>query len=112
MSNEKYHELYDATYSKQKNSDLKNMEPFIRKNMINIAKPTHHPILSCDLKLLDCGGQAFKEMFSDMRKAKKFIHAHYYIFKKGEIFEEFKSIVISKIKEGVEIRIIIDDFGR
>lgn len=112
MSNEKYHELYSKTYSNQKNCNLNSIPTQTRESLINISNVVNHPISSCDIKTIECGGKAFEQMFDDMRKAKKFIHAQYYIFKQGEIFEEFKSILIAKKSEGVEVRLIIDDFGR
>ncbi len=112
MSNEEYHELYAKTYSDQPNCDLSSIPLDTKKSLINISNVVRRPVSSCDIEIMECGGRAFTQMFNDMRKAKKFIHAQYYIFKQGEIFEEFKSILISKKREGVEIRLIIDDFGR
>lgn len=111
MSDAKYQELYSSTYSKQKNDSLINMNTTIKRSMNEISIASKRAILSCDIEIIDNGGEAYRQIFNDMRNAKKFIHAHYYIFKEGDIFEEFKSILISKVKEGVEVRLIIDDFG-
>ncbi len=69
-------------------------------------------IYPADFEIYNRGNKAFEELFKDIKSAKKFIHLHYYIVKPGEIFEQFKSLLIEKASQGVEIRMIIDDFGR
>ena len=56
--------------------------------------------------------KGFDTLFEEMEKAEKFIHIIYYIIKPGEIYEEFKNLLIKKSKQGVEIRMLIDDFGQ
>ncbi|AAT27942.1 cardiolipin synthase [[Mycoplasma] mobile] len=54
---------------------------------------------------------AYKQIFEDLENAKEFIHLHFYIIKTGEIWEHFRKIITKKRSEGVEIRMIVDDFG-
>jgi phosphatidylserine/phosphatidylglycerophosphate/cardiolipin synthase-like enzyme len=35
-----------------------------------------------------------------------------YIVKPSEIYDQFKMLLIKKINEGVEVRIMLDDFGK
>ena len=53
----------------------------------------------------------FHELFSALEKAASYIHMEYYIFRQGEIFYDLYEILSRKVKEGVEVRIIIDDAG-
>ena len=69
-------------------------------------------IYKANLEMFSKGDEAFKELFKDLENAKKFIHLQYYILKPGEIFDHLKDILIRKAKEGLEIRLIVDDFGR
>lgn len=57
------------------------------------------------------GETYFKNMFADLNKAKKFIFAEFFIIKPGKIWNEFFDIVRKKAREGVEVRLIFDDFG-
>ena len=76
------------------------------------SKISNRGIYSADIKVMPNGNKGYKQMFDDMEKATKFILVEYYIFKPGEIFDQFKDILIRKSKEGVEVKIIVDDFGR
>lgn len=69
-------------------------------------------IYKANINLYRTGDKGYKALFKDLRSAKKFIHLHYYIIKPGEIYDEFKEIITKKVREGVEVRFIIDDFGR
>ena len=65
-----------------------------------------------DYEVFKSGVTAYETLFTDLKKAKKFIHIEMYIFHQGEIYDEFKSIVIEMAKKGVEVKIVVDDFGR
>ncbi|CAM9101793.1 cardiolipin synthase [Mycoplasma marinum] len=104
---EEFHEEYKETYLIQEKS-VKTDNVIMNKQ----TKFSKTPILNADLKIYDNGMYAFKHMYDDLNKAKKFIHLNYYIIKSGEVWEELKEIFIRKISEGVEVRLIVDDFGR
>lgn len=65
-----------------------------------------------DVQILKSGHDALESLFADLENAKKTIFLHYYIIKPGEIYDHLKSILIKKAKEGVQIKFVIDDFGR
>ena len=69
-------------------------------------------IYNVDYKIFKSGIEAYRNLFNDLKTAKEFIHIEMYIFHQGEIYDEFKSIIIKKASEGVEVKIIVDDFGR
>jgi len=43
--------------------------------------------------------------------AKHSIHFQFYIIERGRVYDEIREILIKKAQEGVEVRIIYDDFG-
>ncbi|MBP5684871.1 MAG: cardiolipin synthase, partial [Candidatus Methanomethylophilaceae archaeon] len=43
--------------------------------------------------------------------AKKFIHLEYYIIRNDELGNELMQILTEKVKEGVEVKLLTDDFG-
>lgn len=57
------------------------------------------------------GHKKFEALIESMKKAKKYIHMQYYIFRDDELFESIKEVLIAKAKEGVEVRILYDGMG-
>ncbi len=63
------------------------------------------------IELLNNGKEKFNVLFDELKKAKRFIHLQYYIIDKDEVGNALKDILIQKVKEGVEVRVIVDDVG-
>ena len=57
------------------------------------------------------GEIAFKEMLSELKKAKKFIFIEYFIINNGVMWNSILEILKTKVKEKVEVRVIYDDAG-
>lgn len=57
------------------------------------------------------GVKLFKAMFSDLSKAKHHIHLEYFAFANDHLGRELAQILINRAKEGVEVRVIVDDVG-
>ena len=57
------------------------------------------------------GENYFKELFEDLKTAEKFIFLEYFIIKPGKIWEELFNILRVKAREGVEVKLLYDDFG-
>ena len=55
--------------------------------------------------------EAFLSMKEDMKKARRFIFLEYFIVQEGESFRELEEILVQKAAEGVEVRLLYDDFG-
>ena len=54
---------------------------------------------------------AFRAMKQELEKAERFVFMEYFIVENGASFRELEEILIRKAKEGVEIRLLYDDFG-
>ncbi len=63
------------------------------------------------LKIMNSGKETFEAIFSAVKNAKHHIHLEYYIFSDDKIGNQLKDLLIEKSREGVEVRIIIDDVG-
>ena len=63
------------------------------------------------VKLYTLGEDKFGDMYEDLRNAKKYIHLEYYIIRNDELGNELMDILTQKIKEGVEVKLLTDDFG-
>lgn len=57
------------------------------------------------------GYDFFDELKIQLKKAKKYIHIEFYIFKDDELGNEILDILIEKISEGVEVRLLYDTVG-
>ena len=66
---------------------------------------------SNSIKILHNGQETFEAIISALENAKSFIHLEYYIFADDKIGRAIINILKRKAKEGVEVRIIVDDVG-
>lgn len=57
------------------------------------------------------GDLSLKPMVEELKKAKKFIFLEYFIMQSGHFFDSIFDVLKEKAKEGVDVRIIYDDFG-
>lgn len=75
---------------------VKHNQPVYSKNKITLIKnPFEH--INAIVELI--------------KKAKKFIHLEYYIFCDGHVLNYLLILLEEKIKDGVEVKLIIDDWG-
>lgn len=64
-----------------------------------------------DVQLIKNGDEKFKLLFEDLKHAEHHIHLEYFVIKDDVIGTELFNILCDKAKEGLEIRISIDDVG-
>ncbi|MCK9155286.1 MAG: cardiolipin synthase [Paludibacteraceae bacterium] len=64
-----------------------------------------------DVKIYTDGKSMFDDILVALESAKHHIHMEYYIFLSDEIGSRVIDILIRKAKEGVSVRVIIDDVG-
>ena len=57
------------------------------------------------------GDLSLEPMVEELKKAKKFIFLEYFIMQSGEFFDSLFNVLVEKVKEGVDVRLIYDDFG-
>lgn len=69
------------------------------------------PLSENKVTVLLNGEQKFPSLLEALEKAQKFIHLEYYIFDEDRTGRRVKDALIRKAKEGVNVRIIFDDFG-
>ena len=57
------------------------------------------------------GEDNFPVLLEELKKAKHFIFMEYFIIEEGEMFDAILEILKEKVAEGVDVRLIYDDFG-
>lgn len=63
------------------------------------------------IKVFTDGNAKFSALLADMKQAKEHIHIQYYIVKDDVVFQRIKDVLLEKVKEGVEVRILYDGMG-
>ncbi|WP_019178186.1 cardiolipin synthase [Methanomassiliicoccus luminyensis] len=57
------------------------------------------------------GKEKFDSLFKDIQEAKDHVHVQYYIIRNDKLAGRFVDLLISKAREGVKVRFLIDDLG-
>lgn len=74
---------------------------------LNLASPL--PVR--DIKLFSDGGAFFDAMCDDMAASKRFIHHQYFIWETDDLTRRMTDIMLDRLKNGVEVRIVFDWMG-
>ncbi len=60
---------------------------------------------------LSSGEQYFKRLIEEIEKAEEYIYLEYFILAEGFMWDQLHLVLKHKAEEGVEVKIIFDDFG-
>ena len=64
-----------------------------------------------DIKVYTEGLQQYNDMYEDIEKAKEYIHLSYYIIRNDEYGQKLTKLLLQKINDGVEVRVLFDHIG-
>ena len=89
---------------------------YFSKNIDSVMKLTSslskRPVYTeSSVKYLRDGVDKFSELLLDLKDAKKYIHIQYFIIKESEIWNKIEEVLVEKVKEGVEVRVLADGLG-
>jgi len=90
---------------KSENLDAHNQSAYI-KNTTGFG-----PYQNCYSEYFPSGESFLNTLISELKKAKKFIFIEYFIISEGQVWTKILKILVDKVKEGVDVRIIYDDMG-
>lgn len=77
-----------------------------------ISNTTHSVISNnTETKYLPTGEAFFESVLDDLKNAKKFIFLEYFIIEQGVMWDSIYEILKQKVKQGIEVRVMYDDFG-
>ncbi len=77
-----------------------------------LLRANSSPLASSNkVEILKNGEHKFTKVLEEIAKATKSIHLEYYILEEGVITEKLENLLAKKVKEGVTVRVIYDDFG-
>lgn len=99
---------YSKSVFDRSGSDIKSNKELA----VMLVKDSHSPLTAGNkVKLLINGEQKFPEVLEAIRNAKHHIHLEYYIYENDGIGSAVADALIQKVKEGITVRFIYDDFG-
>jgi len=58
-----------------------------------------------------CGEEMYPQLLADLDKAEKFIFLEFFILRSGKMWDGVEQILRRKAAQGVDVRLIYDDFG-
>ena len=64
-----------------------------------------------DVKYYGVGDELFPDMMEEIRNAKKFVFIETFILSEGQLWDELYELLCRKAEEGVDVRLLYDDFG-
>ena len=96
--------------------DVPDVEPKSCGRMANLFGyvrdvSSYHAYPDTAVDYYNFGEHMFAEMLVEMQAAKRFIFLEYFIIYKSTMWDQILEILVAKVTEGVDVRLIIDDFG-
>ncbi|HKM29426.1 MAG TPA: cardiolipin synthase [Bacilli bacterium] len=97
----------------QENPGISNFDDAEHQKIYNyLTNTTAMPAWeNTETTILSPGEKFLPSLLEELKKAKKFIFLEFFIIAKGKMWSAIHEILKQKISEGVEVRIIYDDFG-
>ncbi len=108
----KTNDVFDGLLEKEPNVDKDIDDEHVLMTMKYIEQHTHiKPSKGTDMVYYEVGEKMFDAMKKDLIEAKTYIFLEFFIIKNGRMWDELKTILLQKAKEGLDVRLIYDDMG-
>nr|WP_305067222.1 cardiolipin synthase [Mangrovivirga halotolerans] len=95
------------TYLEESGDDFDQMSELVRF----LHKVGNEYLSKNTIKLLINGEEKFPDVLKELNKASKTIHMEYYDWENDTRGNQIKDILLNKVKEGVIVRVIYDDYA-
>ncbi len=93
-------------------TNLKEQNIYIHNQLKYIQTSSTFPVYeNTSVKYFPLADEALVSMLEDLRNAKEFIFMEYFAIEDAESWHMIEEILLEKIAQGVEVRLIYDDFG-
>lgn len=93
-------------------SEIKELSKSASVQSAYISKSAGYPAYkNTGVKYFPLGEDNFKCLIEELKNAKHFIFMEYFIIKQGEMWSTVLDVLTEKAHEGVDVRLIYDDFG-
>ena len=93
-------------------NQIRHMDPQIFKQINYLWRNCYFPVYeNTQSEYFTTGEAKFEAMKRELKKAERYIFVEYFIVKQGLMWNSIQDILVEKVKEGVDVRLIYDDFG-
>ncbi len=112
ISRKSYKRINQYTHAHQESKRLLRLSS-LSDNEVNLIYQVNHAKLFVgnSVEVLTTGSDFFSSLFEVIRGAQSFIHLQFYIIERDKIGAELIELLIAKVCQGVEVRVIYDDVG-
>ena len=90
-------------------------EPHVLKNLklIRLLLNENSSFLSMNnsIEIYHKGHDLYEQLYKDLSSAEHFIHIQFYIFQEGEVASHLLSILLDRLKHGLEVSLMVDGIG-
>lgn len=105
--NEKYLEQDPETAYK-----LEQRDTYHARQSQFLYRESGYPVYTdTTVEYLSPGEKFFPRMLEELENAEKYIFLEYFILVEGQMWNKIHDVLRRKVREGVEVRVIFDDFG-
>lgn len=92
--------------------ELRQKDEHIYKQSVYLKKYAYAPLYkNTQTTYLSPGEEKFEALKNELRKAEHYIFLEYFIVEQGVMWDEILDILIAKVREGVDVRMLYDDVG-
>ncbi len=64
-----------------------------------------------DVRIYTDGKEKFRALIEEIEQAKCYIHIQYYIIQRDELWKKIEQVLVKKVRQGVEVRVLFDSMG-
>ncbi|NMD37494.1 MAG: cardiolipin synthase [Christensenellaceae bacterium] len=112
MQQKEYNESFCKAISGTESKFSELIDTSAQKQAHYLQNHAHAPLYSnTSVEYFPIGEAMFDSMLKELKNAKKFIFLEFFIIKFGLMWDSILEILEQKVAEGLDIRVIYDDFG-
>ena len=101
----------DVSRSQLEQERLRSAMPHWQRTAALLGRRDFKLFRGTDVTYFPGGDQFFAEVISRMARAERFIFMEFFIMAEGKLFDRILEILEDRVRNGVEVKIIFDDFG-
>ncbi|MBR1817042.1 MAG: cardiolipin synthase [Lachnospiraceae bacterium] len=92
--------------------EIKELSKSAAAQVYYISKTAGYPVYkNTEVRYFPLGEINFDALIEELNNAKHYIFMEYFIIKEGQMWDEVLEVLKKKVEDGVDVRIIYDDFG-
>lgn len=110
----KIDQFYSKNYTQDSETlkELQEQNPILYRQSCYLFRTTKMPVYqNTTSTYFSLGEDLLSSVLEELEKAKHFIFLEYFIIQKGKMWDTILDLLVHKVKEGVDVRVMFDDLG-